>query len=108
MVPPNTRLPAVAITPLQGGLITLCSHRAVPVSGSIATTLPQLSSGANRTGRLLGVAPGGRLPPAPKIPLFSRGAGLAAPPGPAEAERFAFEAEPVGAILSSSPAPWRT
>src|ERR1700759_5191225 len=76
IVPPNTRLPAVAITPPHGGLITLYSHRAAPVRGSIATTLPQLSSGANRMGRLLVVAAPGKFPPAPKIPLFSAGGRL--------------------------------
>src|SRR5262249_13646463 len=45
-VPPKTKLPAVAITPPHGGVSTLCSHLISPVPGSIAITLPQLSSGA--------------------------------------------------------------
>src|SRR5262244_2600350 len=45
-VPPKTKFPAVAITPPQGGVRTLCSHLMSPVPGSIAITLPQLSSGA--------------------------------------------------------------
>src|SRR5215469_6483475 len=45
-VPPKTRLPPVDITPPHGGVRTLCSHLIVPVPGSTAITLPQLSSGA--------------------------------------------------------------
>src|SRR5579864_8426190 len=45
-VPPNTRLPPVAITPPQGGVRTLCCHLMIPVPGSIAVTAPQLFSGA--------------------------------------------------------------
>src|SRR5918993_5145427 len=51
IVPPNTTLPAVLIKPPHGGVTTLCSHLIVPVEGSMAIALPQLSSGANRGGR---------------------------------------------------------
>src|SRR6266853_4290560 len=71
VVPPNTRFPAVDITPPQGGEMTLCSHLMRPEKGSIATTFPQLSSGAKRAARGLRLAApfGGRFPPAPKIPV---------------------------------------
>src|SRR5580692_7460537 len=59
-VPPNTKLPAVDVTPPHGGVSTLYSHLITPVSGSTAITLPQLSSGANRAGRPRPPPPPGR------------------------------------------------
>src|SRR6266704_917699 len=70
VVPPKTRLPAVDITPPHGGEITLCSHLMSPDRGSMATTLPQLSSGVKCAARPRPPPPvPGVLPPAPKIPV---------------------------------------
>src|SRR3954470_9389501 len=73
----NTRFPAVASTPDHGGVTTRCSQRISPVSGTIAISRPQLSSGRKRA-----------TPPIPPPPP-SPGRNRPPPPPPAAREHLA-------------------